>query len=165
MVSTELSLPAQLEAILYLKGRCLSLAELRELAGCERDEVELALITLMADYAHRDTALEIRQEPGGYSLQLRTDLAALVQELVPVDLSTASLRTLATVALKKRILQSELVDLRGSGAYDHIKELIERGFIERKRQSDGRSFWISLTEKFHRTFALNPSESDEPKAA
>jgi segregation and condensation protein B len=98
-------------------------------------------------------------------LQLRTDLAALVQELVPVDLSTASLRTLATVALKKRILQSELVDLRGSGAYDHIKELIERGFIERKRQSDGRSFWISLTEKFHRTFALNPSESDEPTAA
>ena len=165
MVSTELSLPAQLEAILYLKGRCLSLAELSELAGCERDEVELALITLMADYAHRDTALEIRQEPGGYCLQLRTDLAALVQELVPVDLSTASLRTLATVALKKRILQSELVDLRGSGAYDHIKELIERGFIERKRQSDGRSFWISLTEKFHRTFALNPSESDEPTAA
>ena len=155
MVSTELSLPAQLEAILYLKGRCLSLAELSELAGCERDEVELALITLMADYAHRDTALEIRQEIAGYSLQLRQNLAALVQELVPVDLSTASLRTLATVALKKRILQSELVDLRGSGAYDHIKDLLQYGFIERKRQSEGRSFWISLTEKFHRTFALN----------
>jgi len=153
MVSTELSLPAQLEAILYLKGRCLSLAELSELAGCERDEVELALITLMADYAHRDTALEIRQESAGYSLQLRQNLAALVQELVPVDLSTASLRTLATVALKKR--KSELVDLRGSGAYDHIKELLQHGFIERKRQSEGRSFWISLTEKFHRTFALN----------
>ena len=44
------------------QGRCLSLAELSELAGCERDEVELALITLMADYAHRDTALEIRQK-------------------------------------------------------------------------------------------------------
>ena len=160
-----ISLPARLEAILYLKGRCLSLAELSELSAVPRDEVELALITLMADYAHRDTALEIRQEPGGYSLQLRTDLAALMQELVPVDLSTASLRTLATVALKKRILQSDLVELRGSGAYDHIKELIERGFIERKRQSDGRSFWISLTDKFHRTFALNSSESDEPTAA
>jgi len=160
MVSTTLSLPAQLEAILYLKGRCLSLAELSELAGCERDEVELALITLMADYAHRDTALEIRQEAAGYSLQLRQNLAALVQELVPVDLSTASLRTLATVALKKRILQSELVDLRGSGAYDHIKELLQHGFIERKRQSEGRSFWISLTEKFHRTFALNNASAE-----
>ena len=79
---------------------------------------------------------------------------------MPVDLSTASLRTLATVALKKRILQSELVDLRGSGAYDHIKELLQHGFIERKRQSEGRSFWISLTEKFHRTFALNNAAAE-----
>jgi len=64
------------------------------------------------------------------------------------------------VALKKRLLQSELVDLRGSGAYDHIKELLERGFIERKRQSDGRSYWISLTEKFHRTFSISmPAEA------
>ena len=153
-----ISLPARLEAILYLKGRCLSLAELSELAGVSRDEVELALITLMADYAHRDTALEIRQDNEGYSLQLRTDLAALVQELVLADLSTACLRTLATVALKKRLLQSELV-IYGSGAYDHIKELLERGFIERKRQSDGRSYWISLTEKFHRTFDFNAGGS------
>ena len=69
------------------------------------------------------------------------------------------------MALKKRILQSELVELRGSGAYDHIKELMERGFIERKRQSEGRSFWISLTDKFHRTFALKGHESDDIPAA
>jgi segregation and condensation protein B len=147
--------------VLYLKGRCLSLHQLSELVHSPPEEVELALITLMADYAHRDTALEIRQESAGFSLQLRTDLSDLVQELVPVDLSTASLRTLATVALKKRILQSELVDLRGSGAYDHIKELVEQGFIERRRQSDGRSFWISLTEKFHRTFSVKSSASGE----
>jgi segregation and condensation protein B len=154
-------LPAQLEAVLYLKGRCLSLGQLSELVHCPPEEVELALITLMADYAHRDTALEIRQESGGFSLQLRADLDDLVRELVPVDLSTASLRTLATVALKKRILQSELVDLRGSGAYDHIKELVEQGFIERRRQSDGRSFWISLTEKFHRTFSVKSNTGSE----
>ena len=157
MATPDLSLPARLEAILYLKGRCLSLNDLSELARSSKEDTELALITLMADYAHRDTALEVRQEPEGFSLQLRTDLAELVVELVPVDLSTASLRTLATVALKKRILQSELVELRGSGAYDHIKELIDQGLIERRRQSEGRSFWISLTEKFHRTFAVKAS--------
>ena len=65
-----ISLPARLEAILYLKGRPLTLGELAEIAGVEREEAELALITLMADYAHRDTALEIRQEGHRYSLQL-----------------------------------------------------------------------------------------------
>ncbi|MEB3243734.1 MAG: SMC-Scp complex subunit ScpB [Cyanobacteriota bacterium] len=153
-VMQSLSQPARLEAILYLKGRPMSLAELARLSGMECEDVELALITLMADYAHRDTALEIFQNGQTYSLQLRQGLNDLVQMLLPVDLSTAALRTLATIALKKRILQSELVELRGSGAYDHIKELLAQNFIERKRQSEGRSFWLTLSEKFHRTFAL-----------
>ena len=153
-----------MEAILYLKGRPLSLTELAEIAGISRDEAELALITLMADYAHRDTALEIRQEGARYSLQLRESLGSLVQNLVPVDLSTAALRTLATIALKKRILQSELVELRGSGAYDHIKDLLAQDFIERKRQSEGRSFWLTLSEKFHRTFAIEADAIRPPRA-
>ena len=155
---SNLSLPARLEAILYLKGRALTQGELAEIAGASRDEVEMGLITLMADYAHRDTALEIRQEGKRYSLQLRDGLGDLVQNLLPVDLSTAALRTLATIAIKKRILQSDLVDLRGSGAYDHIKELLAQNFIERKRQSEGRSFWLSLSEKFHRTFSVKTDE-------
>jgi segregation and condensation protein B len=153
-----LSLPARLEAILYLKGRPLDLAELARIAAVERDEAELALITLMADYAHRETALEIRQEGSRYSLQLRESLADLVQSLLPVDLSTAALRTLATIALRKRILQSELVDLRGSGAYEHIKELLAHDFIERRRQSEGRSFWLTPSEKFHRTFSVRGTD-------
>ena len=155
-----LSLPARLEAILYLKGRPLNLNELATIAGVGREVAELGLITLMADYAHRDTALEIRQDGQTYALQLRDSLGELVQSLLPVDLSTATLRTLATIALKKRILQSELVELRGSGAYDHIKELLAQNFIERKRQSEGRSYWLSLSEKFHRTFAVR---RDEPR--
>ena len=156
-----LSLPARMEAILYLKGRPLTLRELAEIAAISHEQAEIALITLMADYAHRDTALEVRQEGQGYSLQLREGLGDLVQNLLPVDLSTASLRTLATIALKKRILQSELVELRGSGAYEHIKELLAQDFIERRRQSDGRSYWLSLSEKFHRTFAV---QAQEPRA-
>ena len=153
-LAEQLPLPARLEAILYLKGKPLSLGELAEIAGISRDEAELGLLTLMADYAHRNTALEIVQDGQRYGLQLRAALMDLVQNLLPVDLSTAALRTLATIALKKRILQSELVELRGSGAYDHIKELLAQDFIERKRQSEGRSYWLSLSEKFHRTFAV-----------
>lgn len=154
MAQESLSMPARIEAVLYLKGRPLSLGELAEIVGIDRQEAELALITLMADYAHRDTALEIRQEGQRYSLQLRESLGDLVQSLLPVDLSVATLRTLATIALKRRLLQSELVDLRGSGAYDHIKELLAQDFIERKRQSEGRSYWLTPSEKFHRTFSV-----------
>ena len=155
----EPSLASRLEAILYLKGRPVSARELAELAGAEKKDVEQALLILTTGYAQRDTALEVVEHQGRYCLQLRTGLGDLVQDLLPVNLSTATLRTLATIALKKRILQSELVDLRGSGAYDHIKELLAQDFIERKRQSDGRSYWLTLSEKFHRTFSVLPDMS------
>ena len=162
-----ISLPARLEAILYLKGRPVSLRELAELSEQTQSSVEEALLALMAGYAQRDTALDIQEKNGLYSLQLRRGLGELVHNLLPVDLSIATLRTLATIALKKRILQSELVDLRGSGAYDHIKELVAQNFIERKRQSEGRSYWLTLSEKFHRTFSILPDigSAKPPEAA
>jgi len=158
------SLAAQIEAILYLKGRPIGLNELSELARAEPQGVQQALLTLSASYAQRDTALEIVEQNGRFGLQLRPALADLVQNMLPVNLSTATLRTLATIALKKRILQSDLVDLRGSGAYDHIKELLAQDFIERRRQSEGRSYWITLSEKFHRTFSVLPDLAQDPQA-
>ena len=64
-------------------------------------------------------------------------------------------RTLATIAIKKKILQSDLIILRGSGAYDHIKELINKRLIIKRKQNDGRSYWLSLSEKFFQTFAVS----------
>ena len=158
------SLAAQIEAILYLKGRPVGLNELCDLARAEPQSVQQALLALTAGYAQRDTALEIVEQNGRFGLQLRPALAGLVQNMLPVNLSTATLRTLATIALKKRILQSDLVDLRGSGAYDHIKELLAQDFIERRRQSEGRSYWITLSEKFHRTFSVLPDLAQDPAA-
>ena len=153
---SDISLPARLEAILYLKGKPISLREMSELVQEKESCIEQALLALMAGYAQRDTALDIQEQNGLYSLQLRQGLGPLVQNLLPVDLSLGTLRTLATIALKKRILQSELVDIRGSGAYDHIKELVSQNFIERKRQSEGRTYWLTLSDKFHRTFSVLP---------
>ena len=163
----DISLPAQIEAVLYLKGKPLTITEISEALNQSTESIQEALIALMAGYSQRDTSLEISEKEGRYSLQLTKGLGELVQNLLPVDISGATLRTLATIALKRRILQSDLVDLRGSGADDHIKELVSMNFIERKRQRDGRSFWITLSEKFHQTFTVIPDidTTDENKAA
>ena len=162
-----ISLPARLEAVLYLKGKPLTLSEMAELVKETEALTEQALFELMAGYSQRDTALEINEKKGKYSLQLKTGLGELVKNLLPVDMTGATLRTLGTIALKKRILQSELVDLRGSGAYEHIKDLVEKDFVERKRQREGRSYWLTLSEKFHRTFSVLPDikSADEQKVA
>mgnify|MGYP003315298333 CR=1 FL=1 len=84
------SLASRIEAILYLKGRPIGLKELAELARDEPDQVRAALATLTTSYDQRDTALEVVEQSGRYSLQLRPDLADLVKNMLPVNLSTAT---------------------------------------------------------------------------
>ncbi len=144
-----------IEAILYLKAQPLSLSEIAECASIDRDAAEEGLLELMADYAHRETALEVVDTGSGYSLQLREDFQTLVQSLIPADIGKGALRTLAVIALKGPIIQTELINLRGSTAYQHVQELVEQGFVRKRRRSDGRSYWLQVTDKFNQYFQLN----------
>lgn len=147
------SLAATIEAILYLRAQPLKVMEIAEFARCDRPTVEEALMDLMADYAQRDSALEVVETEAGYSLQLRAAFQELVQTLVPADLGVGAMRTLATIALKGPIAQTELVDLRGSGAYPQVQELVERGFVSKRR--NGRSYWLQVTDQFYQYFEVD----------
>lgn len=149
------SLSSKIEAILYLKAQPLSLTQIAEHADSERDAVAAALLDLMADYAHRDGALEVIETPDGYCMQLRESFHELIQQLIPVDLGVGALRTLAAIALKGSISQPQLVELRGSGVYQHVPELVELGFVRKRRQADGRSYWLQVTEKFYQYFQVD----------
>ncbi len=144
-----------IEAILYLKGKPLSLEELAEFAGCDREAVTEAVMELMDDYAYRNSALEVVETGAGYSLQLRSAFSGLLATLVPGSLGLGALRTLAAIALQQKIKQSDLIQLRGSGAYQHIPELVELGFVRKSKESDGRSYWLHITEKFYQYFEID----------
>ncbi|MGB3691091.1 MAG: SMC-Scp complex subunit ScpB [Spirulinaceae cyanobacterium] len=153
--ASTLRLATKIEAILYLKAQPLSLTAISEFAGCDRDRVEDALIELMSDYSRRDSALEVVEAPTGYSLQLRSSCQSLLTNLVPAELGTGALRTLAAIALKGKILQTDLIELRGSSAYQQVQELVELGLIRKRRQVDGRSYWLEVTEQFHQYFEVD----------
>ena len=150
-----MKLATKIEAILYIKGQPLSLNDIATCLECEQEEVEDGLIDLMNDYAHRETALEIVETNLGYSLQLKLAYSNLLQSLIPTELGKGALRTLAAIALKNPILQNELIELRGSSAYQQVAELVERGFIRKKPQADGRSYWLEVTDKFHQYFEID----------
>ena len=104
-----MKLTTKLEAILYIKAQPLTLDELAELAGEERPVIEDALLELMEEYAHRDSALEVIETANGFSLQLRESCHTMVTHLIPAELSTGTLRTLAAIAIKSPVLQTELI--------------------------------------------------------
>ena len=151
----DIELVTKVEAILYLKGRPISKKNLSEITNTDINSIIKALNELKEKYSHSKSAIELNEINNSYCLELKPTLNELVEDLLPSELRTSELRTLATIAIKKKILQSDLILLRGSGAYDHIKELINKKFIIKRKQKDGRSYWISLSEKFFQTFAVS----------
>ena len=119
------------------------------------NSVNDALKQLKTKYSDSFSALELVENQSAISLELKQELNEFLEDYLPAELKTSVLRTLATIAIKKKILQSDLIILRGSGAYDHIKELLEKNFIVKRKQKEGRSFWISLSDKFFQTFAVS----------
>jgi segregation and condensation protein B len=150
----QMSTATTIEAILYLKGKPLSIGEIAEYAACDRATAEEGIIELIDDYARRDSALEIAETTNGYSLQLRPDFHQLVQTLIPVELGLGALRTLAAIALNSPMRQTDLINVRGSGAYQHVQELVEQGFVRKKRDSDSRSSLLLTTSKFNQYFQI-----------
>jgi segregation and condensation protein B len=138
-----------------LKGRPITKKDLSEITNSDINSINDAIKNLKNKYSNPNSAIELNAVNNSFSLELKSSLNEFVDDLLPSDLKTSELRTLATIAIKKKILQSDLILLRGSGAYDHIKELLEKKFIVKRKQKDGRSYWLSLSEKFFQTFAVS----------
>ena len=140
---------------MYLKGRPISKKNLSEITNSDINSIIKAIQELKDKYSNSKSAIVLNEIDNSYCLELKPSLNEFVEDLLPSDLRTSELRTLATIAIKKKILQSDLILLRGSGAYDHIKELNNQKLIVKRKQKDGRSYWLSLSEKFFQTFAVS----------
>lgn len=149
-----MSVTTHVEAILYLKGQPLPLSTIAELAGCDRETAYDAVLELMEDYAHRDSALEVLEVEGGFALQLREEFTSLVTGVLPPELGVGAMRTLAAIVLKGSVTQSDLVEIRGSGVYQHVPELVEKGFITKHRQPGNRSSILRVTDKVKQRYSV-----------
>ncbi len=148
-----MDLKAKIEAVLFVTGKAVDLKEIATILEADEQEVEDAMLSLIIDYSSRDGALEIDDE-NGYIIQVKDEYMDIVEKLCPIDISNAVLKTLLVIALKQPIRQSLLKDLRGSTAYDHVAELVEKGMVSRKKDSNGRSFNLKTTPKFAEYFKI-----------
>lgn len=146
-------LKSKIEAVLFTTAKALKIKEIAEILGTQPDETEEALLELIMDYSSRDGALEIDDEDG-YILQVKLEHMDIVEKLCPVELKPSVLKTLTVIALKEPIRQSYLKDLRGSNAYEHVQELVEKGLISKNKDKNGRSFNLKTTQKFNEYFKL-----------
>jgi len=147
---------ALVEAALYVAGRPLDLKTLASVLKTRSKKKAQRLVQKLTEtYKFRDTALEILAlEDERYVLQLKAEYTPEVRRLAlrPL-LSVGPLKTLSYIAYRQPVPQTQVIDVRGQHAYDHLKQLEDLELITRERA--GRSRVLRTTEFFADYFGLS----------
>ncbi|MBU0472250.1 MAG: SMC-Scp complex subunit ScpB [Nanoarchaeota archaeon] len=143
----------KLEALLFSSGRKMNIEELSRLVHARHEEIQDSLSELKKEYDEKNSSIMIINEGDSWKLTVREQFLSLVQKIVTeTEISKTVTETLAVIAFKYPIKQSDLIKIRTNKAYDNLKELEGMGYIT--RQKHGRTYLIKLTQKFFEYFDL-----------
>lgn len=147
----------KVEAVLFAVGDKIEEEEIARLTKLDTDTVRKALEALKQEYKDKESTFILINEGTKWKLTVREDYMPIVQRIVPkTELSRPVLETLAVIAWKSPVLQSDIINIRSSKAYEHIGELESVGFIT--KQKYGRSFMLRLSQQFYEYFDIKSKE-------
>ena len=143
-----------LEALLVATRVPLSVEEMCTKLSLPTPVVEQALLRLAAALEERALGLFHKEKDGKrvYILDVKAAYRPDVAAVAPPLLKQHVTETLALIAMNQPISQSRLVRERGTAVYDHVKELLDRGLVQRLKQ--GRSYVLRTTDGFAAEFGL-----------
>lgn len=141
-----------IEAALFISSKPLSVDELGKFIGVAAPGfVEGLVKELAADYEKSGSAIKIAFEPGGWIMRLRGEYAQKVAPLAQeAEVSRGALKILAYISQNEGIEQSKVADRLGGVIYDHVRELVEKGFLTKEKR--GRTSVLRTTQKFRDYF-------------
>lgn len=143
----------KIEAALFASGKHMSVEYISGLADLSVKQTQTLLEELQNDYENNNTALRVFNEANHWKLNVREEYTSVVKKVVSeAELPSSVMQTLALIAYKSPVLQTQIVEARGQSSYDHISLLEDKEFIHRERE--GRTYKINVTDKFYEYFDL-----------
>ena len=146
---------ALIEASLFICPRPLTLADLYSVVKIPKKKIEAILEQMIKNNNYK--GIEIAKENNAYYFKVCDKYLNYVSKFNPnKDFSRAQTETLAYIAYKNPVMQSDIIKVRGNRAYDHIKDLLKNRFID--IEPAGHTNKISVTNKFLNYFGVNSKE-------
>src|SRR3989344_9418001 len=138
----------KVEAVLFAVGRDIAVEDVARFCKIAEDDAQRIITELSHYYNSNDeSALSLQQKGKFWKFTVKDTYLPLVTDLVQdTELDKSVMETLAVIAWRYPIVQSDLIKIRHNKAYDHLKMLEEREFIVKERF--GRTYRIKLTPKF-----------------
>jgi segregation and condensation protein B len=149
---------ARLEAALHLTEEPLEKEEIADVLDLRSmGYVDMLIEEFQEALETEDRGLEVIETNQGYEMKVKNEHLEHVDHLAPhQDLNKGQLRTLSMIAYNAPVEQTDMVEIRGNRAYQHIKELVNRGFLDKEK--DGRTAILSMTDFFLDYFDIESLE-------
>ena len=155
-----MDLKKQIEAILFTTGRFMSTIEIAKHLNSNETEIIEALKQLEKDYSEKDSALILQTQDNLFKLNIKKEFGFLINKLLEQkEVDSPTTKTLAVIAYKSPVKQSEIIKIRGNKAYDHIQKLKDSGLVSTEKS--GRTNLIKLTRHFYDYFDISEKEVKE----
>ena len=158
-VDIDLSLSAQLEALLFVSGEPVAIAQLAAALDVAPSVIERGLNELDASLSSR--GLRLQRQAGRVQLTTAPQLAELVERFLGLEatthLSRAALETLAIIAYQQPVTRPQIDSIRGVNSDSMLKSLLHKNLILESGRADGpgRPILYSTTPEFLQHFGLN----------
>ncbi len=151
----------RLEAIFFISGRFLSIAELVSLSDLNPIVIRELISQLKEKYEKGESALELVEKTGLWKMDVRQEYSDIINRLATgrSEFTKAEQETLAIIAYKQPIKQSVIIKIRGNKAYDHIQKFEGLGLVKKKKV--GHTHDLFLSEEFYDYFNVQDKEGHD----
>jgi segregation and condensation protein B len=135
-----MSLLSQIESILFVASKSLSVQELAKATSVSVEKIQDAIETLIMKYNHDDSGIKILVS--GDLVQMATNgenggvVERFVKDEVAGELTKAQLETLTVIAYRGPITRPELEQIRGVNCAIIIRNLLMRGLLEEQDNAE-----------------------------
>lgn len=166
--SFQLSLEAQLEALLFVAPGPVGVSQLAEALEVSNKEVERCLQDLERYYQERGVRLQTHNDK--ICITTAPETAELVERFLDLEattrLSRAALETLAIIAYLQPVTRPSIDAIRGVNSDGVLRTLLSRGLIEEAGRAEGlgRPILYTTTSQFLQYFGLTTLKEMPPLA-
>lgn len=154
-----------MECLLFVASEPLSVDQLAEITGADRETVLWLLQELEQFYQGR--GFELTQVAGGWQFSTRPDLAGIIEKYYRPKanlLSKAALETLAIIAYRQPITRADIEEIRGVKIDGVLSTLLEKNLVQDvgRKNGPGRPILYGTTLQFLNFFGLKSLDELPP---
>ncbi|MGZ5438391.1 MAG: SMC-Scp complex subunit ScpB [Candidatus Aminicenantales bacterium] len=169
------SLKALIESLIFVSQEPVTLAQLGTIVeGVEAAEIEAAIEDLIREYEAEGRGIHIIRAGGGWLYSTKPAHDREVRRLLQIErknrLSSAGLETLAAIAYRQPVTQSEVSAIRGVDSTGALKTLLEKKLIKivGRKKAPGNPLVYRTSDEFLLYLGLDsldglPSEAEIAK--